>query len=124
VPGEFSDVKHVKGILSMGRWDDPNSATSSFSVLLGNAPHLDRTYCVFGTVTKGWEVLEMFETLPTRREGIFVMPKERITYVWPPSNRSRVPNLSVTIATFSPPYTLESLPRCGGRPPNLSRRLR
>ena len=43
VPGEFSDVKHVRGILSMGRWDDPNSGTSSFSVLLGNAPHLDHT---------------------------------------------------------------------------------
>jgi len=41
VPGEFSDVKHVRGTLSMGRYDDPNSATSSFSILLGPAPHLD-----------------------------------------------------------------------------------
>jgi hypothetical protein len=38
-------------------------------------------YCVFGTVTKGWEVLDKLEQLPTRREGIFVMPQERITYV-------------------------------------------
>lgn len=42
VPGEFSDVKHVRGTLSMGRYDDPNSATSSFSILLGPAPHLDK----------------------------------------------------------------------------------
>jgi cyclophilin family peptidyl-prolyl cis-trans isomerase len=41
VPGEFSDVRHVRGILSMGRYDDPDSATSSFSILLGDAPHLD-----------------------------------------------------------------------------------
>jgi hypothetical protein len=32
-------------------------------------------------VTKGWEVLDKLELLPTRREGIFVMPQERITYV-------------------------------------------
>eukprot|EP00897_Mesotaenium_endlicherianum_P005236 jgi/Mesen1/4740/ME000241S03775 len=73
VLGEFSPVRHVRGILSMGRYDDPNSATSSFSMLLGNAPHLDRT------VTRGDEVLAKMEYLPTRQEGIFVMPLERIT---------------------------------------------
>ncbi|KAL5179011.1 Peptidyl-prolyl cis-trans isomerase CYP23 [Glycine soja] len=41
VVGEFSEVKHVRGILSMGRYDDPDSASSSFSILLGDAPHLD-----------------------------------------------------------------------------------
>jgi cyclophilin family peptidyl-prolyl cis-trans isomerase len=41
VPGEFSKVKHIRGILSMGRYSDPDSATSSFSILLGSAPHLD-----------------------------------------------------------------------------------
>ncbi|KAH8495050.1 hypothetical protein H0E87_018291 [Populus deltoides] len=45
VVGEFSDVKHVRGILSMGRFEDPNSAQSSFSMLLGNAPHLDGHVC-------------------------------------------------------------------------------
>ncbi|KAK6931213.1 Cyclophilin-type peptidyl-prolyl cis-trans isomerase domain [Dillenia turbinata] len=93
--GEFSDVKHVRGILSMGRvgvdvttvdkWDfpavysDPNSAASSFSILLGNAPHLDGQYAIFGKVTKGDETLKRLEELPTRKEGIFVMPIERIT---------------------------------------------
>ncbi|KAL9225916.1 hypothetical protein vseg_001790 [Gypsophila vaccaria] len=79
VVGEFSEVKHVRGILSMGRHDDPDSASSSFSMLLGDAPHLDGKYAIFGKVTKGDETLRKLEELPTRREGIFVMPMERIT---------------------------------------------
>ncbi|XP_074340000.1 peptidyl-prolyl cis-trans isomerase CYP23-like isoform X2 [Apium graveolens] len=79
VIGEFSDVKHVRGILSMGRYSDPNSAQSSFSILLGDAPHLDGQYAIFGKLTKGDDTLKKLEQLPTRREGIFVMPTERIT---------------------------------------------
>ncbi|KMT07102.1 hypothetical protein BVRB_6g154290 [Beta vulgaris subsp. vulgaris] len=79
VVGEFSKVKHVRGILSMGRYDDPDSASSSFSILLGDAPHLDEKYAVFGKLTKGDETLKKLEELPTRREGMFVMPVERIT---------------------------------------------
>ncbi|CAO2829618.1 unnamed protein product [Amaranthus hypochondriacus] len=79
VVGEFSKVKHVRGILSMGRYDDPDSASSSFSILLGDAPHLDEKYAIFGKVTKGDETLTKLEELPTRKEGIFVMPVERIT---------------------------------------------
>ncbi|KAK7309765.1 hypothetical protein RJT34_06757 [Clitoria ternatea] len=79
VVGEFSEVKHVRGILSMGRYDDPDSGSSSFSILLGNAPHLDGKYAIFGKVTKGDETLTKLEQLPTRREGMFVMPIERIT---------------------------------------------
>ncbi|CAN6550558.1 unnamed protein product [Malus baccata var. baccata] len=79
VVGEFSAVKHVRGILSMGRYEDPNSAGSSFSMLLGDSPHLDGKYAIFGKVTKGDETLRALEELPTHREGIFVMPTERIT---------------------------------------------
>ncbi|XP_043703577.1 peptidyl-prolyl cis-trans isomerase CYP23 [Telopea speciosissima] len=79
VVGEFSHVKHVRGVLSMGRYADPNSASSSFSILLGNAPHLDGQYAIFGRVTKGDETLRKLEQLPTRQEGIFVMPIERIS---------------------------------------------
>ncbi|NP_001353939.1 Peptidyl-prolyl cis-trans isomerase CYP23 precursor [Zea mays] len=78
IVGEFSSVKHVRGILSMGRHSDPDSAGSSFSILLGNSPHLDGQYAVFGRVTKGDDTLTKLERLPTRREGIFVMPIERI----------------------------------------------
>ncbi|EFN51705.1 hypothetical protein CHLNCDRAFT_13084, partial [Chlorella variabilis] len=74
------DVKHDRrGILSMARNDDPNSGGSSFSLLLGPAPHLDQHYAVFGEVVEGIETLARLEELPTRTEGIFVMPIERIT---------------------------------------------
>jgi cyclophilin family peptidyl-prolyl cis-trans isomerase len=48
-------------------------------MLLGNAPHLDQQYAIFGKVTKGDEVLSRLEDLPTHTEGMFVMPLERIT---------------------------------------------
>ena len=78
LPGEFSDVKHARGILSMGRHADPNSATSSFSILLGDAPHLDKEYAVFGKVISGEETLRAMEAVKTKKDGIFVMPTERI----------------------------------------------
>jgi hypothetical protein len=61
------------------RHSDPNSGGSSFSILLGDAPHLDGQYAVFGRLTKGDDTLRKLEQLPTRREGIFVMPIERIS---------------------------------------------
>ena len=79
VPGEFSTVKHVRGVLSLARHSDPASGGSSFSILLGDAPHLDGEYAVFGKLTAGDEVLSALEKLPTKTEGIFVMPLERIT---------------------------------------------
>lgn len=62
IPGEFSgDVKHVRGILSMARGEDPNSATTSFFFVLANSPHLDKQYAAFGRIIEGLEVLEAFE---------------------------------------------------------------
>ena len=79
VPGEFTNVPHERGILSMGRMDDPNSGGSSFSMLLGRAAHLDRQYTVFGKVIRGDDVLAKLEQVETTKSGIFVMPKVRIT---------------------------------------------
>jgi cyclophilin family peptidyl-prolyl cis-trans isomerase len=60
--GEFrDDVKHDRGIVSMARTDDPNSATTSFFLMLGPAPHLDGKYSAFGRVVGGMEVLDAFE---------------------------------------------------------------
>ena len=78
VPGEFSRVPHRRGSLSMGRYDDPDSGTSSFSILLGNAPHLDGTYTLFGTTVSGDDVLAKMEHVETTRQGILVMPAHRI----------------------------------------------
>ena len=48
------DVRHTKrGILSMARSDDPHSGGSSFSILLGPAPHLDMNYAIFGRAPVG-----------------------------------------------------------------------
>ena len=87
IKGEFpKEIKHVRGVLSMGRWDDPNSATHSFSMMLGTMPHMDGVYAPFGEVTKGLPVLTNMETVETTKNGIFVMPKERIeilsTYIY------------------------------------------
>ena len=82
VPGEFqSRFVHRRGTLSMGRYDDPDSGTSSFSILLGNAPHLDNKYTVFGEMVAGDETLQEFEDAETRREGIFVLPRDRIEII-------------------------------------------
>ncbi len=50
---EFNDTKHVKGILSMARGDDPASAMTSFFIVTGDAPSLDGKYTVFGRVVDG-----------------------------------------------------------------------
>jgi cyclophilin family peptidyl-prolyl cis-trans isomerase len=56
-----SDVKHVRGIVSMARTDDPDSAMTSFFLMLAPAPHLDGQYTAFGRIVEGLEVLEKFE---------------------------------------------------------------
>merc|ERR1712060_171990 len=61
VPDEFSDIDHERGILSMGKFDEPNTGTSSFSMLLGDAPFLDGKYTVFGRVVSGDHVLSKLE---------------------------------------------------------------
>ena len=58
---EFSDVSHSRGILSMARSSDPDSANSQFFICLESAPHLDRQYSAFGKVVKGMEFVEMIK---------------------------------------------------------------
>ena len=55
-----SDVKHVRGVVSMAHGDDPNSATTSFFLMLGDAPSLDGQFSAFGRVVEGLEVLDAF----------------------------------------------------------------
>ena len=55
---EFSDVAHNKGVLSMARSSDPNSANSQFFIIFESAPHLDRSYTAFGRVVKGIEFVD------------------------------------------------------------------
>ena len=55
---EFSDIPHVRGVLSAARSADPNSANSQFFICFQSAPHLDRQYTVFGKVIKGMEIID------------------------------------------------------------------
>ena len=64
LPPEFNETKHVKGILSMARGDDPASASTSFFVVTADAPSLDGKYTAFGRVVEGLPVIEAIEATP------------------------------------------------------------
>ena len=55
---EFSDIAHGKGVLSMARSADVDSANSQFFIVFDSAPHLDRSYTAFGKVIKGMEFVD------------------------------------------------------------------
>jgi cyclophilin family peptidyl-prolyl cis-trans isomerase len=65
---EFSQMrKHIRGVLSMARAEDPNSALTSFFIVLAPAANLDGKYSIFGKVVGGFETLDAIEKAP--REG-------------------------------------------------------
>jgi peptidyl-prolyl cis-trans isomerase B (cyclophilin B) len=68
VKAEFNDRKHDKGVLSMARSNDPNSAGSQFFVCLGreHCQHLDRKYTAFGKVIEGIEAIDKIAATPLR----------------------------------------------------------
>lgn len=68
LPDEIGLVKHVRGIVSMARTDEPNSATTHFFILVGPGPHLDSKFSAFGTVTKGIEVADAINQAPAEGE--------------------------------------------------------
>jgi cyclophilin family peptidyl-prolyl cis-trans isomerase len=69
IKGEFKDsVKHERGTVSMARGDDPDSASTSFFLMLGAAPHLDGQYAAFGKVIEGTDVLDAFDKLEVNGE--------------------------------------------------------
>ena len=69
IKAEFNDKKHVKGVLSMARSGHPDSAGCQFFICLAAAPHLDKQYTAFGTVTKGMDVLEAIGNTPVGSSG-------------------------------------------------------
>jgi cyclophilin family peptidyl-prolyl cis-trans isomerase len=78
IKGEFrQDLKHTRGLVSMARNEDPDSASTSFFLLLADAPHLDGKYSLFATVIEGLEVLEAFE----KEEVDGETPKRRLEIV-------------------------------------------
>ncbi len=65
---EFNDTKHVKGIVSMARGDDPASATTSFFICTGPSTALDGQYTAFGRVVDGMAAVEAIEGSPRNGE--------------------------------------------------------
>jgi peptidyl-prolyl cis-trans isomerase B (cyclophilin B) len=63
IPAEFNDVHHARGILSMARSANPDSAGSQFFVMVAASPHLDRQYSAFGYVISGMEVADKIVAL-------------------------------------------------------------
>ena len=65
---EFSDIVHEAGTVSMARGDDPNSASSSFFIVLDRNPALDGQYTAFGRVTGGLDVVRRIAAVPLKGE--------------------------------------------------------
>jgi len=65
IKAEFNDKSHVKGVLSMARSSNPDSAGSQFFIVHGNAKFLDHQYTAFGELVSGEDVLEKIANVPT-----------------------------------------------------------
>ena len=70
IVGEFrangynNTLKHTRGVISMARAFDPNSASSQFFIMHEDAPHLDGQYAAFGKVVSGMDVVDEIASIP------------------------------------------------------------
>jgi dolichyl-diphosphooligosaccharide---protein glycosyltransferase len=65
IKAEFSNIPHNRGIVSMARSSDPDSAGSQFFIVLNDSRFLDNQYTVFGRVVNGMDVVDKIAALPT-----------------------------------------------------------
>ena len=71
IKGEFeangihNPLRHTRGVLSMARASDPDSAGSQFFIMHADAPYLDGNYAAFGEVVEGIEVVDEIAAVPT-----------------------------------------------------------
>ncbi len=88
IKGEFAangfenDLKHTRGVISMARTNEPNSASSQFFIMHKDNPSLDGNYAAFGKITEGLDVIDkiaavetgklnaMFDDVPTEPQVI------------------------------------------------------
>ena len=95
IKGEFSrngflnELKHERGVISMARTSDPNSAGSQFFIMVDSAPHLDGSYAAFGKVISGMEVVDKIVTAPRGFNDRPLQPQNMV---------------SVTVQTFGVEY--------------------
>jgi len=80
VKAEFNDHSHERGIISMARSSDPDSAGSQFFICLAPVPRLDHQYTTFGKLIKGDDVLEKIGDTPVTRNsaGEVSKPTKRV----------------------------------------------
>jgi len=64
IKAEFNNITHKRGIVSMARSNDPDSASSQFFIVVADSPFLDHQYTVFGEVTKGMDVADKIVNAP------------------------------------------------------------
>lgn len=76
IPGEFNTIKHKRGIVSMARGADPDSASSQFFIVHQDSPHLDRNYAAFGRLAtaESYETLDKIANLETGKENTNDIP--------------------------------------------------
>ena len=63
--GHNNPIKHERGVISMARAFNPNSASSQFFIMHADAPHLDGQYAAFGKVVSGIEAVDEIASIPT-----------------------------------------------------------
>ena len=99
IKGEFArngfkqnNLRHTRGVLSMARAMDPNSAGSQFFIMHADAPHLDGEYAAFGKVTEGMDAVDEIAAARTGRQDR-------------PVTDQRIAR--ATVDTFGETYTVE-----------------
>src|SRR6266704_4061645 len=75
IKAEFNDHSHERGVISMARGPDPDSAGSQFFICLAPAPRLDGNYTTFGKLIKGEDVLEKIGDTPVNKNSMGEMSK-------------------------------------------------
>ena len=87
IDAEFNSISHSRGILSMARGRDINSAGSQFFICTKDSPHLDGKYTVFGKVIEGMDIVDKISTSPTDRDlilqsAVFEIPQGESKEDW------------------------------------------
>jgi peptidylprolyl isomerase len=75
---EFSNEKHVRGVVSMARASNPNSADSQFFIMFASAPSLDGKYTIWGKVVSGMEYIDQIKKGDPARNGAVTNPDKII----------------------------------------------
>lgn len=70
--GHKNPLKHAKGVISMARTMDPNSASSQFFIIHKDSPHLDGDYAAFGRITEGLDIIDEIATTDCENKEIFM----------------------------------------------------